>query len=302
MNFKQQLAQRTKETEQIICSFLPEESGQQKLLLEAANYSVRAGGKRLRPLLMYTVYRMFGGKDPEMIGPFMAAMEMIHTHSLVHDDLPAMDNDLYRRGKKTTWAVYGDGMAVLAGDSLLNLAYETAAGTFTVCPGNIHAEKALLTLARKTGIFGMIGGQSVDVQMDGKALDDGQLSFIYALKTGALLEASLMVGALLAGAGEDTVRELEQIGREVGLAFQIRDDILDVTGDEKTLGKPVGSDAKNEKTTYVVLHGLEASQEKAEQLTQSALRRIDTLAEHAADAEETAFLRALCLSLAERSS
>ena len=302
MNFKQQLAQRTKETEQIICSFLPEESGQQKLLLEAANYSVRAGGKRLRPLLMYTVYRMFGGKDPEMIGPFMAAMEMIHTHSLVHDDLPAMDNDLYRRGKKTTWAVYGDGMAVLAGDSLLNLAYETAAGTFTVCPGNIHAEKALLTLARKTGIFGMIGGQSVDVQMDGKALDDGQLSFIYALKTGALLEASLMVGALLAGAGEDTVRELEQIGREVGLAFQIRDDILYVTGDEKTLGKPVGSDAKNEKTTYVVLHGLEASQEKAEQLTQSALRRIDTLAEHAADAEETAFLRALCLSLAERSS
>ena len=305
MSFKELLEQRSLETGEIVCSYLPGEEGFQKLLIEAMNYSVKAGGKRLRPLMLRSAFLIFGGQSEECAGyagPFMAAMEMIHTHSLVHDDLPAMDNDLYRRGRKTTWAVYGDGMAVLAGDGLLNYAYETALLALDKHPGDINIGKALLILSQKTGIYGMMGGQSVDVMMEGKPLNDDVLSFIYALKTGALIEASLMIGAQLAGADKEIIDSLERIGREIGLAFQIRDDILDVTGDEKTLGKPIGSDAKNEKTTYVTVHGLEAAQKKTRQLTDEALAEFDNIAGKAAGREEAAFLRELLLSLAGRSS
>lgn len=276
MNFREQLAWRTAWTEDVIKGFLPEESGYQHTVMEAMNYSVLAGGKRLRPLLMYETYRMFGGSG-EAVKPFMAAMEMIHTYSLVHDDLPAMDNDEYRRGKLTTHAKYGHAMGVLAGDALLNYAFETAASAFYYEGEIMRTAKALQILARKAGIYGMIGGQVVDVELTGQKIDRGSLDFIYALKTGALLEASMMVGAVLAGASEEEVRTVEKVASDVGLAFQIRDDILDVTSTLETLGKPIHSDDKNEKTTYVTIKGVEQASKDVEEISERALASLASL-------------------------
>lgn len=276
MNFHEELRKRTDWTEEVVKSFLPAEEGYQKNIMEAMNYSVLAGGKRLRPLLMYETYRMFGGNG-EVIRPFMAAMEMIHTYSLVHDDLPAMDNDEYRRGKLTTHAKYGHAMGVLAGDGLLNYAFETAASAFDCEADAKKTAKALQILAKKAGIYGMIGGQVVDVQSSGSSIPRERLDFIYALKTGALLEASMMVGAVLAGASEEEIRTVEQIASDVGLAFQIRDDILDVTSTLETLGKPIHSDDKNEKTTYVTLRGLEQASGDVEEISGRALSRLASL-------------------------
>lgn len=262
----------------IIYHYLPEEVGYQKLLLEAMNYSMTAGGKRLRPLLMQETYRLFGGSG-KIVEPFMAAMEMIHTHSLIHDDLPAMDNDEYRRGRKTTHIVYGEAMAILAGDALLNLAYETACRAFAMEPENINIGKAMTVMTEKTGISGMMGGQAVDVQNDGKPLSEEMLDFIYRLKTSALIEASMMVGAILAGAPEEKVALIGQVAGDVGLAFQIRDDILDVTGTQQELGKPVNSDKKNNKTTYVTLKGLEKARQDVEQISSRALDTLSALPE-----------------------
>lgn len=276
MNFHEELQKRTEWTEEVVKSFLPAEEGYQKNIMEAMNYSVLAGGKRLRPLLMAETYRMFGG-DGEVIRPFMAAMEMIHTYSLVHDDLPAMDNDEYRRGKLTTHAKYGHAMGVLAGDGLLNYAFETAASAFDCGEDAKKTAKALQVLAKKAGIYGMIGGQVVDVQSSGSSIPKDRLDFIYALKTGALLEASMMVGALLAGASEEEIKTVEQVALDVGLAFQIRDDILDVTSTLETLGKPIHSDDKNEKTTYVTLRGLEQASRDVEEISGRALSRLASL-------------------------
>lgn len=293
MNFHEELKNRTVWTEEVVKSFLPAEEGYQKDIMEAMNYSVMAGGKRLRPLLMYETYRMFGG-DGEVIKPFMAAMEMIHTYSLVHDDLPAMDNDEYRRGKLTTHAKYGHAMGVLAGDGLLNYAFETAASAFYY-EGDVHkVAKALQVLAKKAGIYGMIGGQVVDVQASGSSIPQERLDFIYALKTGALLEASMMVGAILAGAAEEEVKTVRQVALDVGLAFQIRDDILDVTSTLETLGKPIHSDDKNEKTTYVTLKGLEQASKDVEEISNRALERLSSLP------YENAFLTELIKSLIYR--
>lgn len=246
---------RKKEVEQIVTSFLPKEEGYQKTVLEAMNYSVSAGGKRLRPMLMLETYRMFGGTS-KVIEPFMAAIEMIHTYSLIHDDLPAMDNDEYRRGRKTTHVVYGEAMAILAGDALLNYAFETAASAFVLDEGNPAIGKAFMILASKAGVYGMIGGQVVDVESEGKEIDADTLKFIHIHKTSALLESAMLIGAVLAGASEQQQRTVELAARELGLAFQIRDDILDVTGNTDELGKPVGSDEKNHKNTYVALEAL----------------------------------------------
>lgn len=276
MNFHEELQKRTEWTEEVVKSFLPAEEGYQKNIMEAMNYSVLAGGKRLRPLLMAETYRMFGG-DGEVIRPFMAAMEMIHTYSLVHDDLPAMDNDEYRRGKLTTHAKYGHAMGVLAGDGLLNYAFETAASAFDCGEDAKKTAKALQVLAKKAGIYGMIGGQVVDVQSSGSPIPKDRLDFIYALKTGALLEASMMVGAILAGASEEEIKTVEQVALDVGLAFQIRDDILDVTSTLETLGKPIHSDDKNEKTTYVTLRGLEQASRDVEEISGRALSRLASL-------------------------
>ena len=276
MNFPDELANRIQWTEGVVKSFLPEETGNQKEIMEAMNYSVTAGGKRLRPLLMHETYRMFGGTG-RVIQPLMAAIEMVHTYSLVHDDLPAMDNDQYRRGKLTTHAKYGHAMGVLAGDGLLNYAFETAMTAFDCGEDVERVAKALKILGRKAGIYGMIGGQVVDVQSTGKAVDQETLDFIYELKTGALLEASMMVGAVLAGATEEEVAVIEQIASDVGIAFQIRDDILDETSTLETLGKPIHSDERNEKTTYVTLKGLEQATKDVEEISARGLKRLAEL-------------------------
>ncbi len=276
MNFDRELEERVETIRTIIEKELPRQEGEQKTLLEAMDYSMLAGGKKLRPLLMQETYLLFGGTSP-VVEPFMAAIEMIHTHSLIHDDLPALDNDEYRRGEKTTHAVYGEAMAILAGDALLNLAYETALKAFDIEPENPNIPRALRILAGKTGIYGMLGGQSVDVEFTGRPLSEGQLDFIYRLKTGALIEASMMIGAVLAGASSEELEKTEKAAGYVGLAFQIQDDILDVTGSEETLGKSVNSDARNEKTTYVTVKGLEKAREDVETCSREAVRLLNEL-------------------------
>lgn len=272
MEFQTQLKQKVAEIEQILEKYLPAEEGYQKTVLEAMNYSVRVGGKRLRPMLMQETYRMLGGKG-DIIEPFMAAQEMIHTYSLVHDDLPAMDNDMYRRGKKTTHVLYGEAMAILAGDGLLNYAFETACKAFTMEPGNENIGKALTVLAGKAGIYGMIGGQVADVEAEkrGLALDEEKLMYIHEHKTAALIQSSFMIGAILAGAEEEDVKKLEKAAYNIGIAFQIQDDILDVTSTLEVLGKPIGSDEKNNKLTYVKAHGLETAKKDVEKLSKEAL-------------------------------
>lgn len=272
MDVRKELKERTAQAEAVVEQYLPEESGHQKTIFQAMNYSVRAGGKRLRPLLMQETYRLFGGQGKE-IEPFMAAIEMIHTSSLIHDDLPCMDNDELRRGKPTTWVKFGYDMAVLAGDALMIYAFETAARACGMVSGEAagRVAAAMGLLARKTGIYGMIGGQVVDVELTGHPVNRQQLDFIYRLKTGALLEASMMTGALLAGAEQARMKLVEQMAAAVGMAFQIQDDILDVTGTQEQLGKPVLSDEKNHKTTYVTLEGLKKARQDVEELSAKAV-------------------------------
>lgn len=277
MDIRAELKRRTAETERIVAAYLPKEDGYQRTVMEAMNYSVRAGGKRLRPLLMAETYRLFGGTS-RVIEPFMAAIEMIHTYSLVHDDLPAMDNDEYRRGKKTTHVVYGEAMGILAGDALLNYAYETAAGAFDIEPENPRIGRAFQILTRKAGIYGMVGGQVVDVESEGTSgMTREKLDFIYRLKTGALLESAMTIGAVLAGATEEEQKLIETVAGEVGLAFQIQDDILDVTGTLEVLGKPIGSDEKNQKATYVSFEGLEQAKRDVAEISERAIARMDAL-------------------------
>ena len=273
MSWKNKLQTRVEEVEQVIQSFLPEETGYQKTVLEAMNYSVLAGGKRLRPMLMEETYKLFGGNG-KIVEPFMAAIEMIHTYSLVHDDLPAMDNDEYRRGRKTTHVVYGEGMAILAGDGLLNYAFETALKAFDLEPANPAIGKALQVLAKKAGVYGMIGGQTADIEaenMDQSKVSNDLLLFIHENKTAALIQSSMMIGAILAGASDEDVKALEKIAYNVGIAFQIQDDILDITSSLEVLGKMTGSDEKNNKVTYVTLNGMEKSKEDVEKLSKEAL-------------------------------
>ncbi len=277
MNFKEEYQNRIRSIENILKKYLPCQEGYQKIIMEAMEYSLMAGGKRLRPMLMKESYALFGGEG-EIIEPFMAAIEMIHTYSLVHDDLPAMDNDEYRRGRKTTHVVYGEDMGILAGDALLNYAFETACRAFDIVPeesGRIG--QALKILAGKAGIYGMIGGQVVDVKESGHILTGEMLDFIYRLKTGALIESSMMIGAVLAGAGAEDTEKMGQIARGIGLAFQIQDDILDVTSTTEVLGKPVHSDEKNEKTTYVTWKGLEGSRQEVARMTEEAVRALRTI-------------------------
>lgn len=269
MNPKELLRQYTAEVEAVIEKFLPREEGYQKTVLEAMNYSMRAGGKRLRPLFMREVYRLFGGQGAE-VEPFMAAIEMIHTFSLVHDDLPCMDNDRLRRGLPTTWVQYGYDMAVLAGDALTIYAFETAAKAFSMSREPEKIGKCMGLLASKAGVFGMIGGQTVDVELTDKPINEEQLDFIYRLKTGALLEAPMMIGAVLAGAGDSQVQAVEKMAACVGQAFQIQDDILDITSSAEVLGKPVLSDEKNHKTTYVTIYGMEQAKEAVAGLSEQA--------------------------------
>lgn len=277
--FMEELQQKVEHINDVLEKFLPAEEGQQRIIFEAMNYSVRAGGKRLRPILMEETYHMFGGSSA-VIEPFMVAIEMIHTYSLVHDDLPAMDNDEYRRGKKTTHAVYGEAMGILAGDALLNLAYETAAKAFDMEVADARVARAFTVLAKKAGVYGMVGGQVVDVESeksDDCPITREKLDFIYRLKTGALIESSMMIGAILAGASSDEVSRVEQIAAKLGLAFQIQDDVLDVTSTLEVLGKPVGSDEKNNKATYVTFEGLDKAVSDVERISKEAEEQLDDL-------------------------
>ena len=275
MNFKEELAARTAQVETVIKKYLPEEKGYQKTVVEAMNYSILAGGKRLRPMLMQETFRLFGGLG-EVVEPFMAALEMVHTYSLVHDDLPCMDNDEYRRGQKTTHVVYGEGMAVLAGDGLLNYAFETAVRAFDKAETVDEMRRvaaSMKILADRAGIDGMIGGQCADLEAEKPETDvtEEMLLYIHEHKTAALIQAAMTIGAALAGASQEEIDALERCACNIGLAFQIQDDILDVTGSLEVLGKQVGSDEKNHKLTYVGMHGLEESRRQVEKLSAEAV-------------------------------
>ena len=275
--FQTQQKEKVWEIEEILRQYLPEKQGYQKVIMEAMEYSLMAGGKRLRPMLMQETHRLFGG-DARTLAPFMAAIEMIHTYSLVHDDLPAMDNDDYRRGRKTTHVVYGEDMGILAGDALLNYAFETAFQAFVLAPGESERiGQALRVLGEKAGIHGMIGGQVIDVSKTGQTMERDVLDTIYELKTGALIEASMMIGAILSGASDREIQMVEEIASHVGIAFQIQDDILDVTSTPEVLGKPVHSDEKNEKTTYVTLMGAREAADLVEAKSREAVRLLHTL-------------------------
>ncbi len=277
MDIRAEIGTRTEQIDEILAVWLPKAEGEQRTVIEAMNYSFLAGGKRLRPMLMQETYRLFGGRS-RVIEPFMAAIEMIHTYSLVHDDLPAMDNDEYRRGKKTTHVVYGEAMAILAGDGLLTYAFETAANAFDIEPQNTGIGHSMRVLARKAGIYGMVGGQTVDVESeDSKDMTKERLDFIYRLKTSALIEASMLIGAILAGATQSEQKIVEEVAGKVGLAFQIQDDILDVTGTMEVLGKPIGSDEKNHKMTYVAYEGLEKAKEDVAALSGQAIAQMNSL-------------------------
>lgn len=278
--FKQELNTRTTEIEQLIETYLPKETGHQKTIFEAVNYSMKAGGKRLRPMLMQEMCRLFTGTLLESVIPFMAAVEMIHTSSLVHDDLPCMDDDMMRRGKPSTWAEFGEDIGVLTGDALMMYAFETAANAFetSIDPDELsRIGRAIGILARKTGVYGMIGGQTVDVELAGGPIPKDKLDFIYRLKTGALIEASMLIGAVLGGAAQEDCKIVESLAGKIGMAFQIQDDILDVAGSEDVTGKPSGSDEKNKKTTYVTLEGLEKAMKDVEQISAEAIEELNKL-------------------------
>lgn len=307
--FDERLREVTSFADRTVKRFLPEESGPQGKIMEAMNYSLTAGGKRLRPILMWETYRMCGGEGGDDIEAFMAAVEMIHTYSLVHDDLPAMDNDVERRGKETTWHAYGEAMGILAGDGLLNYAFETALGPLRACsradgetPEGKAARmgrmlEALWVLAGKAGIHGMIGGQVVDVAAQEKESEDvreEQLLFIHEHKTAALIQAAMMAGAILAGASGEQVAAIERCAYNVGIAFQIQDDILDVVGNRDELGKPIGSDAQNNKKTYVTLKGLDEARRDVEAMSREAAEVLDGFG------GEDKFLKELILELIHR--
>lgn len=278
--FEQMRKEKIAHIEEVLAKYLPREEGYAAKVMEAMNYSVLAGGKRLRPMLMEETYRMFGGKE-EVIEPFMAAQEMIHTYSLVHDDLPCMDNDEYRRGRKTTHTVYGEGMAVLAGDALLNYAFETACKAFSMTEDVRKAADALTILAGKAGINGMIGGQTADIiaeDADRSDVTEELLMFIHENKTAALIQSSMMIGAVLAGADVKQINDIEKIGYNIGIAFQIQDDILDVTGTFEELGKPIGSDEGNNKVTCVTLMGLKKAKEEVSRLSNEAVALLNEMA------------------------
>ena len=292
-NFKEELQIRTAHAEEIIRRYLPEEAGFARTMAEAMNYSMCAGGKRLRPILLLETFRMFG-EDERVAEPFMAGIEMIHTHSLIHDDLPAIDNDDYRRGRLTTHKVYGEAMGVLSGVSLLNYAYETMLGAFDLTSDKDRVIRALKIMSDKTGLYGMLGGQSVDVENDGKEISREMLDYIYEHKTSALIEASMMVGAILGGADEEQTAQIEKAASAIGLAFQIQDDILDVTSTSQELGKPVHSDEKNNKVTYVTLFGVEKASEQVQKLSEQAEAVLEGLS------SKNKFLTALVMEMASR--
>ena len=269
-NFKEQLSKETSCIDNIIEKYLPEAKGHAEYIKSAMDYSVEAGGKRIRPMIMLETYKLCNGTNEEELYPFMAALEMIHTYSLVHDDLPAMDNDDYRRGKLTTHKKFGEDFGILAGDGLLNLAYETMLSAIHKAAKTGDAQAVLRysaaadVIANKAGVDGMVGGQSLDVMLTDKPMNEEQLDYIFRLKTGALID-------------ENVTKLLEETGYNIGFAFQIKDDILDVTSTQEVLGKPVLSDERNNKTTYVTLYGMEKAEKDTADMSVKALETLKTI-------------------------
>ncbi|MDE6209116.1 MAG: polyprenyl synthetase family protein [Lachnospiraceae bacterium] len=280
MSFESDLLNKRNEINSIIDRYLLKEEGQQRVIFEAMNYSIRIGGKRLRPMLMKEAASSFSDSDDKTLELFMTAIECIHTYSLVHDDLPAMDNDDYRRGNLTTHKKYGHAVGILAGDGLLNYAYELCAKAVSGATDKERAARAFEVLSKKAGVYGMVGGQTVDVTLTGKSIDEDTIDFIYNLKTGALIEASLMCGAILAGASDEEVSAMEKIGNNIGMAFQIQDDILDITATTEELGKPALSDKKNNKTTYVTLYGMDNAVKRVLEISKEAIDMLEKLNIH----------------------
>lgn len=273
MDFISELKEKSKYIESKIEEYMPEETGYQSTVFKAMNYSLRAGGKRLRPILIMEAFKVCGGEGDEYI-PFSAAIEMIHTYSLIHDDLPALDDDDLRRGKPTNHKVFGDAMAILAGDALLSHAFEVMLGESIKFKHPERGLKASYEIAKGAGIYGMVGGQVVDVESEGTHIDKDKLDFIHKNKTAAMIIACMRAGAQIAGTDDSHLRAMTIYGENIGLAFQIVDDILDIVGDEKTLGKHVGSDIENEKSTYPSLLGIDKSWEIARKLINDAKEEI----------------------------
>lgn len=267
---KNKLRERISVIDKALNEYLPENDTPQKTVYSAMRYSLFAGGKRLRPILMSETAKMLGGTW-EDVKEFACAIEMIHTYSLIHDDLPSMDNDDMRRGMPTNHIMYGEDIAILAGDGLLNKAFETA--LLSNSPYIVHALKYL---AKSSGTEGMVGGQVVDLQSEGKTIDISRLQYIHSLKTGALIKASCVIGAILSDADTDEISAIEEFAENLGIAFQIRDDILDVTGTQEQLGKPIGSDIECNKNTYVSLLGLEKSKTLVQEYSQKAKSALNT--------------------------
>ncbi len=280
MNLNEYLSDRRAMIDSALNKFLPSIDARPQRLHEAIRYSVLAPGKRLRPILALASAEAVNG-NCELVLPTACALECIHVFSLIHDDLPCMDDDDYRRGRLTNHKVYGEAMAMLAGDALLTLAFELIADNVaTVAPDRVVM--ALKMISNATGTWGMVGGQVIDIESEGKSIEFETLKYIHAHKTGALLTASSVAGALLVGGDDDQIEALTQYGKSIGLAFQIADDILDIIGDQDKIGKPVGSDEGNDKATYPKFFGLDGSRQMAHNEVQNALDAIANLS-HAAD-------------------
>ncbi|MBQ9827834.1 MAG: polyprenyl synthetase family protein [Lachnospiraceae bacterium] len=295
------LETKAAEAERVVKDRFVKGSEYNSVLISAMDYSLSAGGKRIRPVILLETCRVCGGKDPEGAEGFAAALEMIHTYSLIHDDLPAMDDDDMRRGRPSNHKVYGEAMAILAGDGLLNMAFEVCADTLKMAgdPETLKRRAAAFALlADKAGVNGMIGGQSVDVDLNGQLSDDDTLSYVYRNKTSALLQAAFAAGAICGGADDSDIAKWEEIGYRVGMAFQVRDDILDETGTEEELGKPVHSDDDNDKYTYVRIHGLEAGERYVAEMSDAALDLLDGID---APGDKT-FLRELIMYMIRRNN
>lgn len=279
MEFKTVLKERAIYIEELLNKYMPKEEGYQKTIMESMNYSLSAGGKRLRPILTLEACKIVGGNEKDAI-PFAVAIEMIHTYSLIHDDLPALDNDDLRRGRKTNHIVYGEDMAILAGDALLNYAFEVMLSSSL---GKSNPEKylrAINEIAKSSGIYGMIGGQVVDVQSENEQIPKEKLDYIHNNKTAAIIIGCMRAGAIIGDANEEQIDEITKYAKNIGLSFQIVDDILDIVGDEVKLGKKVGSDINNNKSTYPSLLGLEKSKEISNELISEAKKSIEKLSEN----------------------
>lgn len=271
MDFKQQLGKYVDTINEYLDRSIEVKELPEKSVYSSMRYSLMAGGKRLRPVLSLGVCDMLGGNIDEVL-PFACAVEMIHTYSLIHDDLPAMDNDDYRRGRPTNHKVYGESLAILAGDGLLNLAFETMLESIMKGGGDKQQRaRAAAAIANASGAKGMIAGQVIDLESEEKQVDADVLSRMHRCKTGALIKAPVVSAAILCGAGDDDIEKLEGFAENLGLAFQIKDDILDVEGSTEKLGKKVGSDAGNNKSTYVSLFGLEKSKDMLSDVTNEAI-------------------------------